>query len=54
MAKTDCTVRLPDGLAHTFMAARALEDAATEAGYEVKVKPGGRGRDQNRLTLGYC
>ena len=35
--------------ARTFMAAQALEEAAVEAGYEVKIKPG-RGRYQNRLT----
>lgn len=33
----------PMGLAHTFMAAQALEEAAVEAGYEVKIEPG-RGR----------
>ena len=26
------------GLAHTFMAAQALEEAAVEAGYEVKIE----------------
>ena len=31
----------PMGLAHTFMAAQALEDAATEAGYEVKIETQG-------------
>ena len=34
----------PMGLAHTFMAAQALEEAAVEAGYEVKIET------QNRLT----
>lgn len=29
----------PMGLAHTFMAAQALEEAAVEAGYEVKIEP---------------
>lgn len=29
----------PMGPAHTFMAAQALEEAAVEAGYEVKLKP---------------
>ena len=29
------------GLAHTFMAAQALEDAAKEMGYEVKVETQG-------------
>lgn len=31
----------PMGLAHTFMAAQALEDAAVEAGYEVKIETQG-------------
>ena len=30
----------PMGLAHTFMAAQALEEAAVEAGYEVKIETG--------------
>lgn len=34
----------PMGLAHTFMAAQALEEAAVEAGYEVKIENPGRGR----------
>lgn len=34
----------PMGLAHTFMAAQALEEAAVEAGYEVKIETQGRGR----------
>lgn len=38
----------PMGLAHTFMAAQALEDAATEAGYEVKLKP--RARTGSRIA----
>jgi fructose-specific PTS system IIB-like component len=40
----------PMGLAHTFMAAQALEDAATEAGYEVKIETQGADGIQNRLT----
>ncbi|HAW7232773.1 TPA: PTS fructose transporter subunit IIB [Escherichia coli] len=39
----------PMGLAHTFMAAQALEEAAVEAGYEVKIETQGDGI-QNRLT----
>lgn len=31
----------PMGLAHTFMAAQALEEAAVEAGYEVKIETQG-------------
>lgn len=38
------------GLAHTFMAAQALEDAATEASYEVKIETQGADGIQNRLT----
>lgn len=40
----------PMGLAHTFMAAQALEDAAKEAGYDVKVETQGADGIQNRLT----
>ena len=39
----------PMGLAHTFMAAQALE-AAAEAGYEVKSETQGADGIQNRLT----
>lgn len=39
----------PMGLAHTFMAAQALEDAATEAGYG-KGETQGVDGIQNRLT----
>jgi fructose-specific PTS system IIB-like component len=38
------------GLAHTFMAAQALEDAAVEAGYSVKIETQGADGIQNRLT----
>ncbi|WP_413733993.1 PTS fructose transporter subunit IIB [Sodalis sp. RH21] len=41
----------PMGLAHTFMAAQALEDAAREAGYdEIKIETQGADGIQNRLT----
>lgn len=40
----------PMGLAHTFMAAQALEDAAKELGYEVKVETQGADGIQNELT----
>lgn len=40
----------PMGLAHTFMAAQALEDAAKSAGYEVKIETQGADGIQNRLT----
>ena len=35
------------GLAHTFMAAQALEDAAKELGYDVKVETQGADGIQN-------
>lgn len=38
------------GLAHTFMAAEALEEAAKELGYEVKVETQGADGIQNELT----
>lgn len=38
------------GLAHTFMAAQALEEAAKELGYEVKVETQGADGIQNELT----
>ncbi len=38
----------PMGLAHTFMAAQALEEAAVEAGYEVKIETQGADGIQNR------
>ncbi|KNC08698.1 PTS fructose transporter subunit IIB [Klebsiella sp. RIT-PI-d] len=41
----------PMGLAHTFMAAQALEDAAQEAGYDhIKIETQGADGIQNRLT----
>lgn len=40
----------PMGLAHTFMAAQALEEAAVDAGYEVKIETQGADGIQNRLT----
>lgn len=40
----------PMGLAHTFMAAQAIEDAAKELGYEVKVETQGADGLQNELT----
>ncbi len=38
------------GLAHTFMAAQALEDAAKELGYEAKVETQGADGSNNTLT----
>lgn len=40
----------PMGTAHTFMAAQALEEAAVDAGYEVKIETRGADGIQNRLT----
>ncbi|MGL4382647.1 MAG: PTS fructose transporter subunit IIB [Bacilli bacterium] len=40
----------PMGLAHTFMAAQALEDAAKALGYEVKVETQGADGISNELT----
>lgn len=40
----------PMGLAHTFMAAQAIEDGARELGYEVKVETQGADGIQNELT----
>lgn len=38
------------GLAHTFMAAEALEQAAKEKGYNVKIETQGTDGIKNRLT----
>lgn len=38
------------GLAHTFMAAEALEEAAKELGYEIKVETQGADGIQNELS----
>ena len=40
----------PMGLAHTFMAAQALEEAAVEAGYEVKIETQGALGVENKIT----
>lgn len=40
----------PMGLAHTFMAAEAIEVAARERGYDVKVETQGADGIQNELT----
>mgnify|MGYP000036778454 FL=1 len=41
----------PMGLAHTFMAAQALEDAAKAAGYDqIKIETRGADGIENRLT----
>jgi len=40
----------PMGLAHTFMAAAALEKAALQMGYDVKVETQGADGIQNELT----
>ena len=41
------------GLAHTFMAAQALEDAAKELGYDVKVETQGADGIQNDPRCGH-
>ena len=46
LAVTAC----PTGIAHTFMAAEALEKKGTEMGYAVKVETNGSGGVKNRLT----
>ncbi len=40
----------PTGIAHTFMAAEALELKARELGYEIKVETNGSGGTKNMLT----
>ena len=40
----------PTGIAHTFMAAEALEQKAQELGYEIKVETNGSGGAKNVLT----
>lgn len=46
LAVTGC----PTGIAHTYMAAEALEKAATAAGYSMKVETRGSGGTKNLLT----
>ena len=46
LAVTAC----PTGIAHTYMAAEALEKAAREMGYTIKVQTDGSGGVKNRLT----
>ncbi|GAM64294.1 PTS system [Vibrio ishigakensis] len=41
---------LPSGVAHTFMAAAALEKAAKVAGINIKVETQGQDGIQNRIT----
>ena len=40
----------PTGIAHTYMAAEALEKKAKELGYQIKVEPRGSGGAKNVLT----
>jgi fructose-specific PTS system IIC-like component len=40
----------PSGVAHTFMAAKALEKAAAAAGIKIKVETQGQNGTQNRIT----
>lgn len=46
LAVTAC----PTGIAHTFMAAEALDKKAAELGYTIKVETNGSGGVKNRLT----
>lgn len=46
LAVTAC----PTGIAHTFMAAEKLSQAAKNAGYKIKVETNGQGGIENRLT----
>jgi len=48
LAVTAC----PTGIAHTYMAAEAIEDAAKEKGYDVKVETRGSVGVENELTDG--
>ncbi|KEQ18507.1 PTS fructose-like transporter subunit IIB [Endozoicomonas numazuensis] len=47
LAVTSC----PSGVAHTYMAAEALENAAREKGWEVKVETQGSYGIENRIEL---
>lgn len=51
MKKMVALCACPMGLAHTFMAAEALEQAGKQAGYETKVETQGADGIQNELTL---
>lgn len=46
VAITSC----PSGVAHTYMAAEALEQAAQKAGIEIKVETQGSSGPENELT----
>lgn len=50
MKKLVALCACPMGLAHTFMAAEAIEQAAKKAGYEAKVETQGADGIQNELT----
>ena len=50
MKKLIAICACPMGLAHTFMAAEAIEEAGKKAGYEVKVETQGADGIQNRIT----
>ena len=47
LAVTSC----PSGVAHTYMAAEAIEKAAKEKGWEIKVETQGSYGLENRITL---
>lgn len=50
MKKLVALCACPMGLAHTFMAAEAIEQAGKKAGYDVKVETQGADGLQNELT----
>lgn len=45
-----CVTACPTGIAHTFMAAEALEQTGAKLGYAVKAETNGSGGVKNRLT----
>lgn len=50
MKKLIALCACPMGLAHTFMAAEAIEEAGKKAGYNVKVETQGADGIKNKLT----
>lgn len=50
MKKIVAVCACPAGIAHTYLAAESLEQAAKAAGYECKVETDGAGGVENELT----
>lgn len=48
LAITSCA----SGVAHTYMAAEAIEKAAKERGHQIKVETQGLGGIENKITMG--